>query len=331
MTAIDVPGEAGRHPMIFLLGPPGAGKTTLGGRACKELGLRFRDLASAPGTAPAGQDDLKRLSRLVADRAADVIELPWQLQQERKAQVLARRSGVPLLLWAHPEEMQARSGRAEPLFTPVPGLKIRGGFGRTATGCREFRRLHRACGETLLLVDLPLEEAAQVVKARIAEIREEYDASPAEREGLEGWVDDWRQDHNASPRVTRVIVDAMARYLAHLRAGGCSPRTISGVRSALNAAGHLVLMYDAPQGKRILEPFSGPRWESEFKSKFTDSAAQVNRYRRSLEGFASFLKECGDLPKDDEQEAQGDSSTSSSYAPRSRPRPSRRRRATETG
>lgn len=26
-------------PIIFLLGPPGAGKTTLGSRACKELGL----------------------------------------------------------------------------------------------------------------------------------------------------------------------------------------------------------------------------------------------------------------------------------------------------
>jgi len=93
------------------------------------------------------------LSRIIADRAVDEIEFPWELQHERKALHLARTSGVPLLLWAHPEDMQARSGRNEPLFTPVPRLKIRGGFGRNGTGCCEFRHLDRACGESLL-VDL---------------------------------------------------------------------------------------------------------------------------------------------------------------------------------
>jgi len=33
------------QPMVFLLGPPGAGKTALGSRACEELGLEFLDLA----------------------------------------------------------------------------------------------------------------------------------------------------------------------------------------------------------------------------------------------------------------------------------------------
>ena len=42
--------------------------------------------------------------------------------------LLARRCGVPVLLWAHSEEMQARSGHAELLFTPVARLKIQGGF-----------------------------------------------------------------------------------------------------------------------------------------------------------------------------------------------------------
>lgn len=300
MTATDTSVEATPRPTIFLVGPPGAGKTTLGARACKELGLGFLDLADTPEAAPAGADDLERLTRLIAGRAADVIELPWRLQQDRKALALARRSGVLLLLWAHPEDMQARSGHAEPLFTPVPRLKIRGGFGRHGTGCREFRHLNRACGETLLLVDLPLEEACEVVNECIAELREQNDASPAEREGLAGWEDDWRQDHGASSRVSRVIIDAMARYLAHLRARGTSSRTMSAVRSDLNAAGHLVLMYDAPRGKRILEHFDGPPWEFEFKRKFTDSPALADRYGRSLEGFAGFLKECGDLPKDDE-------------------------------
>ena len=289
-------------PIIFLLGPPGVGKSTLGRRACTEMGLRFLDLGAATVAATAVDDrrsDLERLTRIVADWAADVVELPWELQHDRQALVLARKSGVPLLLWAHPEDMQARSGRDEPLFTPVPRLKIRGGFGRNGTGCREFRHLDRACGETLLLVDLPLDEAAKVVRDCIAEIREESEASPAEREGLDGWVEDWRQDHSTSTRVASVMVDAMARYLAHLRASGSSSRALSAVRSDLNAAGHLVLMYDAPKGNRILAHFDGPPWEIEFKRKFTDSPALVARYRRSLEGFARFLRKSGEVPKDD--------------------------------
>lgn len=288
-------------PIIFLLGPPGAGKSALGSRACKELALDFLDLADRPSADPTTREipsDLERLSSLIREPAADVVELPWELQHDRRALVLARKSGVPLLLWAHPEDMQARSGHQEPLFTPVPRLKIRGGFGRNGTGCREFRHLERTCGETLLLVDLPLEEAAEAVRACIGEIREENDGSPAEREGLAGWVEDWRQDHSASPRVTKVIVDAMARYLAHLRAGGSSPRTLSGIRSDLNAAGHLVLMYDAPKDNRILEHFDGPPWEFEFKQKFTDSPALVARYSRSLDGFARFLRDSGELPNE---------------------------------
>jgi hypothetical protein len=54
-------------PIIFLLGPPGAGKTTLGSRACKELGLEFLDLAGL---------EVERLSRVVGDIAADVVEVP---------------------------------------------------------------------------------------------------------------------------------------------------------------------------------------------------------------------------------------------------------------
>jgi hypothetical protein len=297
------PADPAARPIVFLLGPPGAGKTSLGSRACKELGLRFFDLAGAPADA-AGDDrgapDRERLSGLVAEHTADVVELPWPLQQERETLGLARRSGVSLLLWAHPEDMQARSGRAEPLFTPVPRLELRGGFGRRGTRCPEFRRLDRACTETLLLVDLPFDEAAEVVKDCIAQIREESSASPAEREGLAVWEEAWRCDHGANARVVRVILDAMARYLVHLRAEGASPRTLSDLRSDLDAAGRLVLMYDTPRGKRILGYFDGPPWEHEFECKFTDRPALVARYRRNLEGFAGFLRRCGDLPADDD-------------------------------
>ena len=113
-------------PIIFLLGPPSAGKSALGSHACKELELEFLDLAATPATDSTTegiQSDLDRLSSLVADHAADVIELPWPLQHERKALVLTRKSRVPLLLWAHPDDMQARSGREERLFTPCRGSR----------------------------------------------------------------------------------------------------------------------------------------------------------------------------------------------------------------
>jgi hypothetical protein len=194
--------------------------------------------------------------------------------------------------------MQKRSGYEEPLFTPVPRLKMRGGFGRNGTGCREFRRIHRACEETLLLVDLPIDKATEYVRDCIEDIRMESTASPVEREGLVDWVEDWRHDHGARPRVSNVIVDAMARYLLHLRAQGESPRKLSGIRADLNAAGHLVVMYADPRGKRILEHFDSPPWEFEFRRKFTDRPSSVARYNRNLEGFARFLRESGDLADD---------------------------------
>ena len=37
---------------MFLLGPPGAGKTALGSAACSQLGLRFLDLPDDPWPGP---------------------------------------------------------------------------------------------------------------------------------------------------------------------------------------------------------------------------------------------------------------------------------------
>ena len=148
-------------------------------------------------------------------------------------------------------------------------------------------------------MDLALEEAGETLRDCLAEIREDNNATPAEREGLTGWVEDWHQQYRASRRVTKVIVDAMARYLAHLRAIGTSPRTLAGVCSDLNAAGHLVLMYRTLKNNRILEHFETPPHNYEFERKFTDRPAFVARYHRNLDGFARFLREDEKRPNED--------------------------------
>lgn len=285
-------------PMIFLFGPPGAGKSTLGTRACEALGLSFLDLADAasavmtPRPVDIGATHDERLRSVIDARAADVVEIPWSVQRERKVLALTRKSGVSLLLWAHPEDMLTRSGhRPEAQLTPVPRLKSRSGFGRTGSACREFRQLDRACTQTLMLVDVGFDDAARAMTACISELRPESCESPAEREGIRRWVEHWRHDHGTSPGVAEIIVDAMARYLAQLRARGCSPRTLAGIRSDLNAAGHLVIMYDDPTPSRVLEYFDQVPWAFEFSDKFTDSPALVSRYHRSLEGFARFLRD----------------------------------------
>jgi len=168
---------------------------------------RRQDHARRPGVQGAGpcvldlaEADVERLCRVVSDTSTDVIELRWALQHERRALALVRRSGTQLVVWAHPEDMQARSGRDEPLSTPVPRLKIRGGFGQNGTGCREFRHLQRACGNTLMLVDLALEEAAEAVRACVAAIRGQDHAPPP---SAKVWPAGWKTGSNSMGRVHR--------------------------------------------------------------------------------------------------------------------------------
>jgi hypothetical protein len=96
----------------------------------------------------------------------------------------------------------------------------------------------------------------------------------------------------------------MARYTLHLKSQGASSRKLSGVYDDLNAAGMLVMMYDAPTGKnaeRILSHFGAPPWDLEFERKFSDSSSAIARYERNLEGFARFLQQSGLLRNEEEE------------------------------
>ena len=146
-----------------------------------------------------------------------------------------------MALWAHPLDMQARSGHAEPLFTRVKRLSTRGGFGRRGAGCREYRHLERACEYVLFLVGLSEQVAAQELKTLIEDLRTQDERSPAEREGLLRWAEHWKDDFDADAKACEILVDGMARFTRHVKARGASPRTMSGIYRDLNAAGFLVM------------------------------------------------------------------------------------------
>ncbi len=274
-------------PMVFLVGPPGSGKSALGRRVCTELGLRFVDLLTDDGTDAT-------LQELVRSKGADVVTLPWAPARDARRLDLCRRSGETVALWAHPLDMQARSGHVDSIFTPVKRLSTHGGFGRTGTGCSEYRHLDRACEHVLLLVGLSEEVAAQELKALIDDLRSQ-ELPPAEREQMLGWGRDWRHDLQANAKACEILVDAMARFTTHLKARGTSPRTMSGVYGDLNAAGFLVLGCDDPKGKDVLESLGGEPPEYDFRRKFSDSPRALARFRSTWEDFGRFLRDSGML------------------------------------
>lgn len=280
-------------PMIFLYGPPGSGKTTLGAKACQNLGLRFIDFSTPEINEKPLSLQKELFMEAINNRSGDVIALPWSFQEDRSVRKLIRSFGLLLLLWAHPLDMQDRSGRLEPLFTPSPRIKTKGGFGQKGTGCREFRRLNNAADEVLLLIDRSLDEAVDDLESYIVDIRQEALEPPMVRAGLSDWVDDWYEDYDVPKNIINIVVDAMARYIIYLQSEGKSPRTLSGVYSNLQAAGMLVMSNDYPEegtASEILDLFSFPPWTIEFKRKFSDSPNAISRYERNLEGFSNFLK-----------------------------------------
>lgn len=267
---------------VFLLGPPGAGKTALGAAASAQLGLRFVDLPDDVRL------DTDALEAAAAD--ADVVTLPWQAQANAAILRAARRLGTTIALWSHPETMQARARR--PItFTARRGLVTHGGFGRHGTSCLEFRRLERACDFTLELDGLSEPEAVDELTEAIADARAERD--PAARlDALRKSIGAQLRDDDGRPYglAGKALADAMAHFLFAREESGASPRSLNAVRSDLLAASMLVFMYEPVTGKGILDRFrGGAPWVFEFRRKFTNSPALVARYEKNLEAFADFL------------------------------------------
>jgi hypothetical protein len=258
-------------PLVFQAGPPGVGKSTIGSQVSQAMGLRFLDL-SPPGSSDTDQatpEARERLLAAVRDRSADLIALSWGLQQDKAVLALARRAGHLLLLWDHPLTLQARSGRAEPVCTPSGRLKTRGGFGAQGTSCLEFRRLDRACHEVWMLAGLPLDMIVKAVVDSRRELQQQGGLSPADQEGLASWGKTWREDYDANRRAVEIVLDAMARYTLNLKEQGASSRKLREVYTDLNAAGMLVMSYEAPKGRnkdKVLSSFSSPPWTIEYSS-----------------------------------------------------------------
>ena len=272
-------------PLVFLAGPPGSGKTTLGAKACEVLSLRFADLPDDGGTMAA-------LERMAGGPQADVVAIPWAPGRDAAWLRFCRKAGRLVALWAHPLDMQARSGRSAPLFTPSPRLTTRGGFGRTGTRCPEFRHLERACTCVVMLDGFTLDEATGIVARELDRVRESAlcgeEPTSLERSLL------WRIDAGGQPAACKAMGEAMARFLAHLEARGASPRTLSGIESDLECAWFLVLRYDDPKGAQALDAFrSGPGMhETHFGWKFSDSPRAVARFCSTWKAFSAFLNGC---------------------------------------
>ncbi len=280
-------------PIIFLLGPPGSGKSSLGLAACRSLGLRFLDLSTPAMNRLPLESQKASVVEALEKKDADVIALPWTLQRDVKLHAWLRRSGRLLALWAHPLEMQERSGSSQPVFTPSRKIKTWPGFGNRGTSCLEFRMLDRSVDWVEILVRTPFDEAVNELRSSLERLRKKAAEPPIIQLGLSDWVEDWSNDYTINKDITYLVVDAMARYILHLRAEGKSSRKISEVMHDLQIAGLFLMKYETPRKTKhfnLPNLFDFPPNTIEFKRVFTDSLDALDRYESNLKGFVDFLK-----------------------------------------
>ena len=80
-------------PIIFLAGPPGSGKTTLGAKTCQNLELQFIDFSTPEINEKLLSSQKEILTEAINNESAEVIALPWSLQEDRSIQKLNQAFG----------------------------------------------------------------------------------------------------------------------------------------------------------------------------------------------------------------------------------------------
>ncbi len=264
---------------VFLFGPPGVGKSTLGARACASLGLQFAE-AATHGELPGG----------------DVVAVPWSRVGERAVWTAVRKRGYVLGLWAHPVELLVRSTPAY-RCTPARTMTTHDGFGRSGDATREYRLLDRHCHATLSLHDLDVDAAVALLVQVVAHERECVSPLQVAAERTGRWVDNCVETYGCNQEAAQVAATAMGLWLEHLDNAGKSPRQLSAIGSDLQAALLLVCGYEQITPSTVLRCFSYAPHSYEFRCKFTDSVPGVQRYERNLDAFGEWLRASGRLPR----------------------------------
>lgn len=263
---------------IFLVGPPGVGKTTLGTRACAELGVPFAPF-----------ETVESAVALARERPC-VLEVRWEDALAPRMLERLRKAGATIALWDLPARMQARASRPYVLRGST-ALVRPGTYGRRGTTCVEFRRLDRGCDHILLIDRLSLDEACEELRLTIEDTWTDRSA-----EELEAWADDWVRlwcaDTTVKRPVAQPLAAAMAEFLLASKRAGASTRALRALDSDLHVGG-LLYFYDGDRttAARALASFAaGTASDStRFARKITDRPAAVARYERTLAAFAAFL------------------------------------------